>query len=46
MIVAFEKGFFKALGNKKEVLDALLWGLKLRGCAISVREIKEVNSMY
>jgi len=46
MVVAFEKGFFRSLGNRKEVLDALLWGLKLRGCAISVKEIKEVNGMY
>jgi len=46
MIVAFEKGLFKSLGSKKEVLDALLWGLKLRGCAISVKEIKEVNRIY
>ncbi len=46
MVVAFEKGFFKALGDKKDVLDGLLWGLKLRGCAISVKEINDVERMH
>ena len=26
--------------SKKELLDALLWGLKLEGCAISEKEIR------
>ena len=44
MFVAFEKGYFKELGSK-DVLDALLWGLKLRGCAISSDEINELKRM-
>jgi len=45
MTIAFEKGLFKDVitkGKKKDFLDGLLWGLKLRGCAISSDEINEV----
>lgn len=43
--VSFEKGLFDEylpdLPNAKEVLlDALLWGLKLSGCAISERDLE------
>ena len=30
---------------KKELLDALLWGLKLEGCAISEKEIRLINKL-
>jgi len=29
-------------GNKKDILDGLLWGLRLRGCAISTEEINDM----
>jgi hypothetical protein len=42
--VAFEKGLFDDLlpevpDSKKILLDALLWGLKLNGCAISAKDL-------
>lgn len=46
MIVALEKGLFKDyvnLRNRKELLDAILWGLRLRGCAISTEEIEDIK---
>jgi len=46
MLIAYEKGFFDSLGDKKQVLDGLLWGLRLRGCSISGREIDEIEKMY
>jgi len=48
MSVAFEKGLFekyvKGIENhpKKELLEGLLWGLKLNGCSISRKEIEEI----
>ena len=30
---------------KKELLDALLWGLKLEGCAISEKEMATTHSL-
>lgn len=46
MTVAFELGLFKEYENKytnkKEILDGILWGLRLRGCAISNEEIDEL----
>ena len=42
MTVAFEQGLFDNYkADKKEVLDGLLWGLRLRGCAISTNEIND-----
>ena len=45
MVVAFEKGLFNEYenkySNKKEILDGILCGLRLRGCAISTEEISE-----
>ncbi len=44
MMVALEKGLFDEyinIKNKKELVDAILWGLRLRGCAISTEEINE-----
>ena len=43
--VAFDLGFFDSYfidipDANKELLDALLWGLKLEGCAISEKEIR------
>lgn len=46
MIVAFENGLldnFIKDGGKANILDALLWGLRLRGCAISTNEIEELK---
>ncbi|MFH1209684.1 MAG: hypothetical protein V1663_02760 [archaeon] len=45
MTVAFELGLFKEYKNKKELLDGLLWGLRLRGCAISTDEINEIEEL-
>ena len=46
MTIAFELGLFKDLENKytnrAEILDGILWGLRLRGCAISTEEIDEI----
>ena len=46
MIVAFENGLFdKYISNdipKELVLEALLWGLRLRGCSISTEDINEI----
>ena len=46
MTVAFELGLFKEyenkFTNKKEIFEGILWGLKLRGCAISTEEIDEL----
>jgi predicted nucleic acid-binding protein len=41
MVVAYSKGYFRDL--KGDVLDALLWGLKLRGSSISFDEIKKIK---
>ena len=46
MTIAFEKGLFNEYenkySNKREILDGILWGLRLRGRAISTEEIEEV----
>jgi len=53
---AFEKGLLddwitsesKKIASKhlrKELLDALLWGVKLRGCSISVDEINRIKKL-
>jgi len=42
MTIAFEQGLFDNYkADKKEILDGLLWGLRLRGCAISTDEIND-----
>jgi len=45
-LVSLEKGILdQFIGNsitKKKLVDSLLWGFKLRGCAISTEEIDEV----
>lgn len=42
MTIAFEQGLFNDYkSDKKEILDGLLWGLRLRGCAISTDEIND-----
>lgn len=44
--VAFEKNFFNKFvtgsNTEKDVIEGLLWGLRLRGCAISTDEINEI----
>lgn len=44
MMVALEKGLLKdyIVDGKKELVDAILWGLRLRGCSISDEEIGEL----
>ena len=51
MVVAFELGFFDKYkigdrfykgGLNPHLLDGLLWGLRLRGCAISTQEIEDI----
>ena len=41
--VAYKKGLIKL--DDKQILDALLWGLKFKGCAISTEEIKEIENI-
>ncbi|MFA4887936.1 MAG: hypothetical protein WC595_07025, partial [Candidatus Nanoarchaeia archaeon] len=48
MMIALEKGLLnKYMVNykKKDLADAVLWGLKLHGCAISSEEIKELEKL-
>lgn len=52
MLVAYEKGLLKRyelkrrnLNYKKELVEGILWGVRLRGCAISTSEIKGLMSM-
>ena len=44
MMIAFEKGILEdyLVDGKKELIDAILWGLRLRGCSISNEEIDEL----
>lgn len=46
MTVAFEMGLFSEYENKYskkgDILEGILWGLRLRGCAISTDEINEI----
>ncbi len=49
VIISYEMGLFKNYFNikgisnlKHEILDGLLWALKLRGCSISDAEINEI----
>jgi predicted nucleic acid-binding protein len=51
MIISYELGLFKDYEHgkkiiqnnfKKELLEGILWGLRLRGCAISTEEISEI----
>ncbi len=43
LVVAMEKGLLdKYSKDKKELIEALLWGLRLRGCAISTEEIEDI----
>ena len=47
LIIAYEKGLlnkFVTVGSTEiDLLDGLLWGLKLRGCSISSDEISEIT---
>ncbi len=49
MMIAIEKGILNGLIDKKftkkEVIDGLLWGLRLRGCAISTEEIEDLKKL-
>ncbi|MBU1203846.1 MAG: hypothetical protein KKG60_02130 [Nanoarchaeota archaeon] len=49
MTIAYEKGLFDSYKNKnvpgdfgKQILEAILWGLRLKGCSISTDEIYEI----
>jgi hypothetical protein len=48
--VAFELGVFDELisntsGARENFLDALLWGIKLEGCAVSEKEIRIISKL-
>ena len=47
--VAYEKGllerYISSKYNKKDQVDALLWGMRTRGCSISVDEIEKAKKM-
>jgi len=50
LIVAYEKGLlnkylYKGKDAKMTLLDSVLWGVKIRGAAISRREIEEIKRM-
>lgn len=49
MTVAFENGLLnKYIENenmKESLLDGLLWGLKLRGCSLSINEINDIMKL-
>ena len=47
MTIAYERGILDRFAAKipnpqKELLDGVLWGLKINGCAISGKEIEEI----
>jgi hypothetical protein len=45
--IAYELGMFDNYkADKKDVLDALLWGVKLNGCSVSENEINELLIIY
>ena len=45
VIIAYQLGVFDDYKTqKKELLDALLWGIKLNGCSVSEREIEEIST--
>ena len=47
-LVAYELGLFDKYaenGVKKDVLDGVLWAMKLRGCSITNKEIEEILKM-
>lgn len=54
VLMAYEFGLFKdflkptsySTNIKKDLIDGLLWGLKLRGCSISEDEINEAIKIY
>ena len=50
MMITLEKGllnrFITEENGKLELADALLWSLRLRGCAISTEEIDELKKIY
>ncbi|MDD5649498.1 MAG: hypothetical protein PHF86_03650 [Candidatus Nanoarchaeia archaeon] len=54
VLMAYEMGLFKdflkltiySKNIKKDLIDGLLWGLKLRGCSISEEEIDEAIKIY
>lgn len=48
-VIAYEKGLFKKYKlenmkqySKKELLDGIIWGLKLRGCSMATSEIDKI----
>jgi len=48
IVVAFKIGLldkYIAKEGKKQLLDALLWGLKLNGCAVSKNEIERIKKL-
>ena len=45
-LIALEKGIINLPGNKKEVADALLYGLKYQGCAITREDIEKAKKMF
>lgn len=47
VIIGYEKGFFKDYipdikNPKKNLLDGLLWGVKLNGCSVTADEIEKI----
>ena len=47
-VVAYEMGIlnnYMPQGNKKDILDAVLWGFRMKGCAISEKEMQEIMNL-
>ena len=47
--LAYEKGLLERYKNGysgKDVLDSVLWGLKINGCAIAMEEIEDILKMH
>ncbi len=47
--IALEKGLFERFRNgytNKDVIDSILWGLKINGCAITMEEIERIVKMH
>ena len=48
-LIGYELGLFSDFlksSSKKDLIDGLLWGLKLRGCSITDNEISEALKIY
>jgi len=50
VVIAYEKGFFNEYvpdikNARKNLLDGLLWGVKLNGCSVTAEEIERIITL-